>query len=1106
MHDQDLTQLDRQARDIFLGAVETHGAEARTAYLEAACPHDSALRARVDALLRAHAEDSLLEPTGIRNDPLTAADPIRREAPGVTIGRYKLLEMLGEGGFGAVWLAEQKEPVRRQVALKIIKLGMDTLQVVARFEAERQLLAMMDHPNIAKVLDGGTTENGRPYFVMELVRGIPITRFCDENRLSPQDRLDLFIKVCNAIQHAHQKGIIHRDIKPSNILVTLHEPGSPGVPKVIDFGIAKATQGELTDITIFTRFQQFIGTPAYMSPEQAEMSPGASRDIDTRSDIYSLGVLLYELLTGRTPFDASQLLAAGLDEMRRIIREKDPVRPSTRVSTMADVERTSVAAHRQFDPPKLIHLLRGDLDWIVMKALEKDRTRRYETANGLARDLERHLNDQPVVARPPSRLYSFQKAVRRNKTVFAAAAIIVGVLILGVCGSVWEAMRAMAQKRRADEEAAKQEAINRFLDEMLASADPYELSEQNQARGANITMQEVLDAASRQVKAGSLKDRPAIEAAICRTLGRTYLRLYQPEAAEPLLQRALELNRRIHGEQSENAIGSLADLAGLYGARSRLDEQERLLRQVLAMERKLHGSEHLHVAKALLQIAHVQSWNARGRYGSPELLNGVEATYHEGLDLLRTLVPSDSPELIDPLVSLAQFILDFTGRSVEAEPLVREALPLQLAAYGQRNPATAQMLVLLATVSYWKRDFAEAERFCEQGIAIQREVLGTNHPALGGSLNVLGDVLQEENKLPQAEAAFREALDIRRRTLHGNLDVAWSIKQLARNLTAQNRFAEAEGLLRETVAYWEHGKVGGLGSEAYWIHLAALTQMLKVQNKLDEIADLDRDVLDRVRKALDPTHVAVPAALCQLGDFLASRNQSDAAADLYREAQELIPKLSSGRNRSATGCLVNSLRSRGRLADAEKVYERLIQAESKSAEEPNFFLGHLLHEFGDLLDSQGKHEAAVEQFLKAAQIRRRKPDVDLQWTLRRLGSALIECGKPAEGGRYLHEALALYRAQYRGEDLTGTAWPTKRLADALVRQGKVPEAEQAYHDAIVSYRACNATDTEDYRETVNALVALLKSEGKLSEVQAVQDDARTQSERKSRQQNGMRVP
>jgi len=455
----------------------------RAAFLDGACGGDAALRVEMEAWLASHeggqrgpglngaAGNGLLEEGATQVTPTLLDQTPLTEGPGTVIGRYKLLEQIGEGGFGVVYVAEQQEPVRRQAALKIIKLGMDTRQVVARFEAERQALALMDHPNIAKVFDAGATDSGRPFFVMELVKGIPITRYCDQEQLSTRDRLRLFIAVCQAIQHAHQKGIIHRDIKPSNILVTVQE-GRP-VPKVIDFGIAKATQQRLTEKTLHTQLEQFMGTPAYMSPEQAEMS---GLDIDTRSDICSLGVLLYELLVGKTPFDAKELLAAGLDEIRRTIREKEPARPSTRLSLMGKEELSAVAASRQsaadsggqdggalprrrYEELKaLTGLLRGDLDWIVMKCLEKDRTRRYETANGLARDIERHLNNEPVVARPPSTAYRFQKLVRRNKLAFAAAGSVGIVLLLGIVVSTWQAVRATRAERQ--QSLLREKAVN----------------------------------------------------------------------------------------------------------------------------------------------------------------------------------------------------------------------------------------------------------------------------------------------------------------------------------------------------------------------------------------------------------------------------------------------------------------------------------------------------------------------------------------------------------------------------------------------------------------------------------------------------------------------
>jgi serine/threonine protein kinase/WD40 repeat protein len=441
MSDQSKSGLTREI-SIFDAALKLSAPAERAAFLDRECGGDASLRAAVESLLKHHKDDNFMAKPGgtARLSPVT-------EKPGDMIGRYKLMEQIGEGGFGVVYVAEQREPVRRMVALKISKLGMDTRQVVARFEAERQALAMMDHPNIAKVLDGGATDSGRPYFVMELVRGIKVTEYCDLKHLTTRQRLDLFMQICRAVQHAHQKGVIHRDLKPSNILVTLHD-GVP-VPKVIDFGIAKATQGHLSDKTIYTEFQQFMGTPAYMSPEQAEMS---GLDIDTRSDLYSLGVLLYELLTGSPPFEEKALLECGLDEMRRTIREKEPPRPSTRLGELTGEALTTTARRHGTEPPKLLNLVRGDLDWIVMKCLEKDRARRYESASGVAADIERHLNNEPIVARPPSNLYRLQKMVRRNKLAFAATAAVVIALFLGITGILWQAARAMRFSALAEEQ------------------------------------------------------------------------------------------------------------------------------------------------------------------------------------------------------------------------------------------------------------------------------------------------------------------------------------------------------------------------------------------------------------------------------------------------------------------------------------------------------------------------------------------------------------------------------------------------------------------------------------------------------------------------------
>jgi serine/threonine protein kinase len=436
---------------LFCRAIEIASAEERAAFIARSAGSDDELRIRLERLVAAHFQagtflESPPAPPTAATEPPTAGETGSR-----LIGPYKLLQPVGAGGMGTVYMAEQTHPVRRMVALKVIKAGMDSRQVLARFEAERQALALMDHSNIAKVLDAGATPEGRPYFVMDLVKGVPITRYCDERRLNPRERLELFIPVCQAVQHAHQKGIIHRDLKPSNVLVGLYD-GMP-VPKVIDFGVAKAAGPKLTEATLFTGFGTVIGTPEYMSPEQAQLD---NLDIDTRSDIYSLGVLLYELLTGTTPLDRRRLKEAAILEVLRIIREEDPQRPSTRLSTTEELP--SIASCRNVEPRKLSGLVRGELDWIVMKALEKDRSRRYETANSLAADLRRCLNDEPVTACPPGAWYRLRKFARRHRAGVTAAAVMALTLVLATAVSTWQAVRATLAERRALEERNRAEA------------------------------------------------------------------------------------------------------------------------------------------------------------------------------------------------------------------------------------------------------------------------------------------------------------------------------------------------------------------------------------------------------------------------------------------------------------------------------------------------------------------------------------------------------------------------------------------------------------------------------------------------------------------------
>ncbi|MCC6507839.1 MAG: serine/threonine protein kinase, partial [Pirellulaceae bacterium] len=441
-----------RTESLFAAAVALSSAKDRQVFLDRECVDDPNLRNRLEALLRAHERAGHLLDAPVPHGLEQTQVHISHEHTGSVIARrYKLLEAIGEGGMGTVWVAEQSQPVKRKVALKLIKAGMDSKSVLARFEAERQALAVMDHPNIAKVLDGGITESGRPFFVMEYVKGVPITEYCDATRMSIPDRLQLFAQVCQAVQHAHQKGIIHRDLKPSNILVAPYD--DKPVPKVIDFGLAKAMNQSLTEHTLHTAHDMVLGTPLYMSPEQAQLN---NIDVDTRSDIYSLGVLLYELLTGTTPLEKQRFNQAAWDEIGRVIREEEPPLPSLRLSSAQTLP--SLAAGRHTEPAQLTKLVRGELDWIVMKALDKDRTRRYETANGFAADVNRYLAGEPVLAAPPSANYRLRKFAQKNRTVLTTAAVIAMLFVTGTAVSVWQAVRATSARNAADESAREARA------------------------------------------------------------------------------------------------------------------------------------------------------------------------------------------------------------------------------------------------------------------------------------------------------------------------------------------------------------------------------------------------------------------------------------------------------------------------------------------------------------------------------------------------------------------------------------------------------------------------------------------------------------------------
>jgi tRNA A-37 threonylcarbamoyl transferase component Bud32 len=764
----------------------------REDYLQAACAGNAELRAQVGALLQTVGD--FVNPVPAKTTKISV--PLM-EQPGAKIGRYKLLQQIGEGGCGVVYMADQEEPVKRRVALKVIKPGMDTKEVLGRFEAERQALALMDHPNIAKVLEAGATESGRPFFVMELVRGIPITRYCDENRLPTRQRLELFVQVCQAIQHAHQKGIIHRDIKPSNILVADYD-GVP-VPKIIDFGIAKATAGQtLTDRTVFTALEQFIGTPAYMSPEQAKLS---GMDVDTRSDIYSLGVLLYELLTGKTPFDAKKLFSAGLDEIRRIIREEEPPSPSKKLSTLAAEDQTNTARARQTDSPRLIHLVRGDLDWIVMKCLEKDRTRRYETANGLAADLKRHLDNEAVLARPASKLYRFQKMARRNKGALTVAALMAAVLVAATCMSAWQAVRAtraeklaagrsiesenarkeaeanatLAKKRLVESEAnaalakqhlAESEAVSKFLTEVFRSPDP-------NRDGRTITVAETLGAAAKKLEA-DLASQPPLRAKFQATLGSTYFLLGLYGEAVLLQEKVRDYYLATFGLENTDTVRAIGNLASYYAKAGRREEALRLQEQELALSRKVFGPEKGHTLAAMNNLA--LSYAKAGRRDEALKLR------EQLLALRRKVSGLESPSTLVAMNGLAESY-DQAGRRDEALKLREQELALSGKASSQQDSMKSMAMDNLA-ISYdeaGRRD--EALKLREQVLAYHRKVRGPEHPVTLQAMNNLAASYDEAGRRDEALKLREQVLALRREqlgpehpdTLEAMNELAWTL-------------------------------------------------------------------------------------------------------------------------------------------------------------------------------------------------------------------------------------------------------------------------------------------------------------------------------------------
>ena len=850
----------------------------------------------------AHDADATIDTPGSPRTPAGISSPDDRATPETrSMGPYRLVQKLGEGGMGQVWLAEQTAPLRRLVALKLIRAGVSDNVLLERFESERQALARMNHPAIAKVFDAGTTPDGQPYFVMEYVPGIPITLYCDQKRLSIRDRIELFSKVCEGVQHAHQKAVIHRDLKPAYILVV--ELDGKAVPRIIDFGIAKAISGRDSLATMVTRAGNFLGTPAYMSPEQADPD---IPDVDTRSDVYSLAVILYELLAGALPFDPTQWRNEVVYETLRRLREQDPPLPSMQFGKRVTTERevaVNTARLRSTEPHELVRLLRGDLDGITMKALEKDRARRYGTPSELAADLERYLQNKPIVARPASSAYRVRKYVRRHRIAVTVAA---GLFALLITFAVLQTL----QLRRTTRERDRANRIADFMTRMFKVSDPSE------ARGNSVTAREILDKASNDIQMGLAKD-PELQARLMYTMGNVYLGLGLDSRAQSLLERALDIQRRSLGSKHPETLQTATSLATAWRYSGRYPESEKMERQTIELQRQVLGPQHPDTLNSIGDLA--ATLFSEARYAEAEKLQ------RDTLDTRLRLLGPQNPDTLQSMRDLSA-TLRKQGHYADAEKLQRDALDIQRRVLGPDHPDTLRTINSLANTLLQQAHFPEAEKLYRELLDAQRRVHGPEHPDTLTALGNLANLLSEEGHYAEATKLQRETLDIDTRVLGPeHPQTLRAMENLSFTLGDDNHLADAEKLQQQVIAVGS--RVLGPEHSDVLKSMNGLAGNYQREGRFAEAEKLEREALETERRVLGADKPETLESMNNLGETLQSEGHYVEAEKLQRETLVVVSRVfgpTHPNTLSVMSDLAETLKKEGHYAEAEKLQRGIL--------------------------------------------------------------------------------------------------------------------------------------------------------------------------------------